>query len=147
MNNTIFKVAVILIFLTSCIVQSPKYAKLEQVMTLQLGMSKEQVEEILGVKPYDLKMYNDTSNVFIYVYRVTDRKTLSFNTKTINGKEALGKYHQLAVSYSKDGKAKSIESCHQCSENLVTTRKVDFGKILVFITVTLPVLLIYFGLK
>jgi len=44
----------------------------------------------------------DTSIVFIYVYRVTDRKTISFNTKPVNGKETIGKYVQLAVAYSKE---------------------------------------------
>ena len=135
------------LFLTSCIVQSPKYTTLEQVMSLQVGMSKEHVEEILGLKPYDLKAYNDTSNVFIYVYRVTDRKTLSFDTKPVNGKEVIGKYEQLAIAYSKEDKVISIESCRSCPDNLVTTRKIDFGKIILFVTVTLPVLLIYFGLK
>src|ERR1035437_8550757 len=147
MKSQVLKIASMFLFLTSCIVQSPKYATLEQVMSLQVGMSREHVEEILKSKPYDLKAYNDTSNVFIYVYRVTDRRTLSFNTKPINGKEAIGKYEQLAVAYSKDSKVISIESCSLCPDNLVTTHKIDFGKIILFVTVTLPVLLIYFGLK
>ena len=147
MKNQVLKVAFILLFLTSCIVQSPKYTTLEKVMSLQLGMSKGQVEEILGIQPYNLKAYNDTSNVFIYVYRVTDRRTISFDTKPVNGKKALGKYVQLDVAYSKDGKVINIESCSLCPDNLVTTSKIDFEKVLVFVTVTLPVLLIYFGLK
>jgi outer membrane protein assembly factor BamE (lipoprotein component of BamABCDE complex) len=128
-------------------VQSPKYTTLEKVMSLQLGMSKVQVEDTLGIQPYDLKAYNDTSNVFIYVYRVNDRRTLSFNTKPMNGKKATGKYHQLTIAYSKEGKVINIESCILCQDNLVTTSKIDFGKVLTFITITLPVLLIYFGLK
>jgi hypothetical protein len=116
-------------------------------MTLHLGMSKNQVEETLGIKPYNIKAYTDTSIVFIYVYRVTDRKTLSFNTKPVNGKETLGKYVQLAVAYSKEDKLLSIESCNLCPDNLVTTSEIDFGKIFVFITVTLPVILIFIGLK
>src|ERR1700751_2538109 len=84
-NKTLITVSAILLF-TSCIVQSPKYTTLEKVISLRLGMSKIEVEEALGIKPYDIKAYTDTSNVFIYVYRITDRKTLSFNTKTVNGR-------------------------------------------------------------
>ena len=146
MKNQVLKIALMFLFLTSCIVQSPKYTTLERVMSLQVGMSRTVVEQTLGIKPYDIKSYNDTTNVFIYVYRVTDRKTLSFNTKPVNGKEAIGKYVQLSVAYSKDDKVRSIESCSLCPDNLVITHKIDFEKIILFVTVTLPVLLLYFGL-
>lgn len=136
-----------LITLTSCIVQSPKYSTLEKVMTLHIGMSKMQVEETLGIKPYNIKAYNDTNNVFVYVYRPTERKTLSFNTNPANGKETIGKYLQLEVTYSKDNKVISIESCNLCPDNLVTTSTIDFEQIFIFITVTLPVILIFIGLK
>jgi len=144
--NQVVKVALTMLLLTSCIIQSPKYAKLSQVMSLQLGMTRELVEEILGVQPYDLKAFTDTTSVFIYVYRVNDRKTLSFNTKPTNGNKRLGKYVQLMIAYSKDNKAISIESCSLCPDNLVIKDKVDFEKIFVFLTVTLPVILIYIGL-
>jgi hypothetical protein len=147
MNNQVLKVACALLFLTSCIVQSPKYTSLNQVMTLELGMTKTQVEETLRIEPYDLKAVTDTSKIYIYVYRVTDRRTIYFNTKPVNGKKATGKYVQLAVAYSKDDKVINIESCSLCPDNLITTSRVDFEKIIVFITVTLPVLLIYFGLQ
>lgn len=132
---------------SSCIVQSPKYSTLEQVMTLKLGMTKIEVEEILGVQAYDLKAKNDSDNVLIYIYRVLDRKTLSFNTKPVNGKVATGKYVQLEITYSRDNTVVRIESCNLCPNTLETTSKIDFAKVIVFITVTLPVLLIYFGLK
>jgi len=143
-RSGILKVIFMLLFLSSCFVRSPKYSTLEQAMSLQLGMTKAQVEETLGVPPYDLKAYNDTSNVFIYVYRVTERRTISFNTKPGNGKELRGKYVQLAVTYSKDGKVLSIESCNLCPDNLVRTSKIDIVEVLVFFTVTLPLLLLYF---
>lgn len=136
-----------LLMLTSCIVRSPKYSTLQQVMNLQVGMSKTQVEQTLGVKPYTIKAFTDTSTVFIYVYRPTERRTLSFNTKPVNGKEALGKYMQLEVAYSKDDKVINITSCNLCPDNLVVTSKIDFEKIFVFVTVTLPVILIFLGFK
>jgi len=132
--------------LTSCIVQSPRYTTLPNVISLRLGMTRENVEKVLGVDPYDLKVYTDTSSVFIYVYRVYERKTLSFFTRPLNGKVKLGKYVQLFVGYSKDNRVISIESCSLCPDNLVTRSKVDFEKIFVFITVTLPLILIYVGL-
>ena len=101
----------------------------------------------MGVKPYDLKAINDTSIVFIYVYRVTDRRTISFYTKPVNGSESIGKYVQLDVGYSKDNKVISIASCDLCPDNLVTTSKIDFERVLLFVTVTLPLTLVYFGLK
>ena len=147
MKIKISKIAIMLLFLTSCIVQSPKYTTLAQVMSLQVGMTKAQVEEILGVQPYDLKSITDTTDIFIYVYRVTDRKTISFNTNPINGSKSIGKYVLLDVAYSKDHKLISEESCRYCPDNIVTTSKIDFAKIIGFVTITLPVLLIYFGLK
>lgn len=147
MKNNVLLVVFVLVFSTSCIVQSPKYTTLEKVITLKIGMTKAEVEEKLGIKPYNLKSYTDTSNVFIYVYRVTDRWTLSFNTKPVNGRKKIGKYVQLEIGYSKKDKVISIESCNLCPDNLVNIDKIDFGKIILFVTVTLPVLLIYLGLR
>jgi hypothetical protein len=143
----LLKIPLILFFLASCIVRSPKYTTLEKVMCLELGMTRAQVESTLGLEPYDLKAHSDTGTVLIYVYRLTDRRTLAFNTKPLNGKKVTGQYVKLAVTYSPQGKVTSIVSCSQCSDNLETTKKIDLEKVLIFITVTLPVLLIYFGLK
>ena len=147
MNSQVVKVAFSLLLLSSCIVQSPKYATLPQVMALKLGMCKEEVEKILGVQPYDLKAFTDTTTIFIYVYRVYDRKTVSFFTKPTNGYKGLGKYVQLMVGYSKEDRSISIESCSLCPDNLVVKNKIDFEKIFAFVTVTLPLILIYAGLS
>ena len=142
-----FIAPLLLLFFISCTVQSPKYTTLDTVISLQIGMTKAQVEGILGLQPYDIKAFTDSSNTFIYVYRLFNRNTLSFFTNRVNGKKSLGRYVQLDVTYSKDNKVVSIESCRYCPDNLVTKSKIDFGKLLAFVTVTLPVLLIYFGLK
>jgi len=115
-------------------------------MSLSLGMTRDTVEKTLGLQPYDLKSMTDSSTVFVYVYRVMDRKTLSFYTRPANGSKKIGKYTQLFVTYSKDNKVTHIESCSLCPDNLVTKNKVDFEKLFVFITVTLPVILLYIGL-
>jgi hypothetical protein len=148
MKNKIAYILITLLFFTSCIVQSPKYTTLDKVIALQLGMTKAEVEQTLGVVPYDLKAYTDTSSIFIYVYRTVDRKTLSFDTKPTNGHKSKGKYVQLAVGYSKKkGTVISIESCSLCPDNLVTIDKIDLADFFTFVTVTLPVILIYIGLK
>ena len=88
-----YLIAIVILFsISSCIIQSPKYTSLEKVMSLSTGMTKQEVEDSLGVKPYDIKAFTDTSDVFIYIYRVTDRRTFSFNTTPVNGKESTGKY-------------------------------------------------------
>lgn len=136
------------LLLSSCLVQSPQYSSFEQVVTLDVGMTQAQVEEKLGLSPYDLKAYTDSTNVFIYVYRTNERRTLSFYTEKKNGKHALGKYVQLFVTYSKKtGKVLNIESCSSCPNDLDKKIKIDYEKIYAFVTVTLPVILIYFGLK
>jgi hypothetical protein len=117
-------------------------------MALKLGMSKQEVEDTLGLVPYDLKAITDSTNVFIYVYRTKERKTLSFVTTNKNGINAKGKYVQLAVAFSKKTeKVVYIETCSLCPDNLVTNSVIDVEKIFVFVTVTLPVVLLYFGLK
>ena len=116
-------------------------------MTLKLGMSKEEVEKTLNLKPYNLHALTDTSTTFIYVYRVKDRKTLYLATKPTNGRESLGKYQQLSVGYSKDEKVTHIESCIMCPDIQENVTKIDFEKIVLFLTATLPVILIYLGLQ
>lgn len=148
MKWSVLKFAVLVLFFSSCLVQSPRYTSLDQVMALELGMTKEQVDQRLTIIPYDLKAYTDTSEVFIYVYRTNERRTLSLYTKKKNGREALGKYVQLFVTYSKrNGKVVKIESCSDCPNDLSHNIKIDFEKIILFTTATLPAVLIYFGLK
>lgn len=152
MNNRIYRnfgvsMLLVTILFSSCIVQSPKYTTFDKVLELKLGMSKEEVEKILTLAPYELKSTTDTSNSYIYIYRVNERKTLSFNTKERNGKETLGKYVQLAVTFSKKDKVTSIETCTTCADSLVTNTRIDIEKIAAFITGTIPAILVYFGLK
>ena len=147
-NKYISIFLILILSLPSCIVQSPKYTTLDRVMSLQIGMTKPQVEKTLDLQPYDLKAYTDTSNVFIYVYRVNDRRTIPFFTRRKNGIRSTGKYVQLFVAYSKkDSTVINVESCSECADNLVTSSKIDFAKVFSFVTVTVPVILVYIGLK
>jgi hypothetical protein len=149
--NPMHRIALLFsLVLTSCIVQSPKYTSLDNVMALKLGMNRHQVEEILKLQPYDFKALTDTSQVLTYVYRVHDRKTFEHLTHPHNGRPSIGKYVQLHVTYSIDSsKVIHLESCSNCPDNLVHVSKMNMnlGKIFSFVTVTLPVILVYIGLK
>ncbi len=136
----------VLVSFPSCIIQAPKYTMVEQVLTLKEGMSKEEVSNVLGIPPYDFKSASDSGLVLIYKYRVTDRKVFPYNLKPTNGKKATGKYVDLFISYSKDGRVTSIHSCSTCEETKVA--KINLGKLVTMMfTVALPSLLLYFGLK
>ncbi len=147
MQHKLLTIAASFLLLTSCIVKSPKYTSLSQVMSLEVGMKRTEVEKILQLQPYDVQTKTDTGNIMIYVYRLDDRRTLSFHTKAINGRATQGKYKPLAVTYSKDSVLLSMESCSLCRDDLTSMTKLDFEKIIMFLTVTVPVLLIYLGLK
>lgn len=140
-----------LLSFSSCIVlRSPYYTTVERAMSLELGMTKEEVEKWLDLEPYNLKAYTDTSNTYIYIYRTNERKTLSIYTKRKNGKRTIGKYMQLEVAYSKkDNRVIHIESCNDCPDNLTSTSRININidKVMTFISVTLPVILVYIGLK
>jgi len=132
---------------SSCFVQSPKYAAIEQVLTLKTGMSKEEVSTVLGIPPYDFKSVTDTSYQLIYKYRTTDRRTLSFITNSTNGIRATGKWVDLFITYDKNGNAKEIRSCSECEETKVTEKRINYNALIQLIAATAPALLIYFGLK
>jgi len=63
-----------------------------------------------------------------------------------NGKEVLGKYSQLAVAFSNNDKLIRITSCPEYPDTLEKT-KINFENVILFITLTLPVILIYLGLS
>jgi hypothetical protein len=149
MNQVLNKFSLLILFLffiSSCIVQGPRYTRVEKVLTLKLGMTKEEVSKTLNVSPYDLKAITDSTETLIYKYRVTDRRTIPFLMKPNNGTSVTGKYVDLFITFSKEGKAINIESCSDCEKTDEKRMKIDFNKIITFITVTTPALLIYLGL-
>ncbi|MDZ4757915.1 MAG: outer membrane protein assembly factor BamE [Bacteroidota bacterium] len=143
--TNVFIIFSLILSLSSCVVQAPKYTMIEQVLSIKEGMTKEEVTQILGIPPYDLKLSDDSTLVLIYKYRVTDRKVLPYNTQPVNGKNIRGKYVDLFVTYSKEGKVISFRSCSNCEDTKFT--KIDLGKIGTAIMTTVPAILIYFGLK
>lgn len=130
---------------SSCIVESPKYAKVEQVLSLKTGMSKEEVSAALGIPPYDLKSLGENGeSVYIYKYRVTNRHTFPLFTRPANGRNTTGKYVDLFVTYSPEGKMTKMESCSTCEETREKKKKLDINALMTFISLALPALAIYF---
>jgi len=146
-NGLLLMTLAMMMLCTSCIVQSPKYATIAQVLSLEVGMTQNEVEEVLGIGPYDLKALDDSLRTLIYVYRVDDRRTLSLLTKAHNGKGTQGKYVQLNIAYSRDGRVVRIDSCSMCPENMVVTTAINFEKIFAFLMITVPSLLLLVGLQ
>ena len=133
---------------TSCIVRAPQYSRVEKVLTLKQGMTKEEVSTVLGIQPYNIVSMNDTGEtVLLYKYRVTNRSIVPFFLNETNGHKVRGKYVNLLVTYNKDGKVKSMETCVDCDETIIEEKRVDPDKIITLITVTLPAIMIYLGLK
>jgi len=134
--------------LTSCIVIAPKYSRVEKVLILKQGMTKDSVSKILGIPPYNLVSMNDTGEtVLLYKYRVTNRQMVPFFLKPTNGREVRGKYVNLLVTYNAEGKLISMETCVDCDETIIEEKKIDKDKIITLITVTLPAVMIYLGLR
>lgn len=134
--------------LCSCIVQAPKYTKIEQVLMLKPGMTRDEVTAALGIPPYDMRSMNEKGEtVLIYKYRVTDRKTIPLFMKPSNGVKTTGKWVDLFVTFSWEGKLTKLESCSGCEETKLTEKKIDINTIVTFITVTIPAVLVYLGLK
>ena len=110
-------------------------------------MTFAEVSKTLGISPYDLKSSNETETIYIYKYRTTDRKTFPLLMNKTNGLKAKGKWVDLFISYDSDGKVTKIISCSDCEATKISEKKIDFNSILLLITVSLPALLVYFGLK
>lgn len=137
---------IISLLMTSCVVKAPKYTSVEKIFELKLGMSKEEISNKLNLKPYYLKLLTDTQSIYLYKYRVTDRAVLPFLLKETNGKEVKGKYINLMVTYNIYDKAIKFESCNKCDESTIEEKKFDVNKLATFLTVTLPVVLVFLGI-
>ena len=149
MTKLKYSISILLILITfcSCFVRAPRYTTLDRVFALRVGMTKEEVSRALNSKPYNLKLLTDTATILLYKYRVNDRATFPFLLKENNGKQVLGNYANLLVTYNKKGVSTKIENCTDCDLTTVEEKKLDINKIVTFLTVTLPVVLVFLGIK
>jgi hypothetical protein len=130
------------IFMTGCIVQAPKYTKIEQVLDLKLGMTQQEVSSLLKITPYDLKRVDSSGYVLIYKYRVTERSTIPLFMKPANGIRATGKWVDLFITYSPEGKITSISSCSDCGATEVKEKRIDMTTLITLIALIAPSILI-----
>jgi hypothetical protein len=139
-------IGILLCGFCSCIVTAPRYTTVDKVFDLKIGMTKDEVTKTLGTTPYMLKAVADSQSTYLYKYRVTDRTTVPFFMNGTNGKSVLGKYVNLLVTFNHVGLVVKLESCGSgCDETIVQTNKIDFNKIVTFITVTVPLALVFLG--
>ena len=76
----------LVIFLSSSCSQSkfivaPPFTDVEKISKIELGQSKEQVNDILGISPYDVLYLNGGNQVCFYNYRLLDRRLTIDNSK------------------------------------------------------------------
>lgn len=145
--NKILAIALIpSVFIQSCIVSGPKYTHVEKVTELRPGMSMDTVNSRLGVKPYDIEVYDSIGNrSFIYKYRTTDRKTIPFFLKETNGKEKIGKYMDLVAYYDSTNISYRFES--RVTDSKVDQKKFNINALVTIVTVVVPALLVYLGIQ
>lgn len=130
----------------SCIVSGPKYTHVENVMQLSPGMTMDTVNSRLGIKPYDINVYDSTGNhSYIYKYRTTDRKTVPFLLKETNGRKSIGKYMDLVAYYDSTNVAYRFES--RTTDSKLDEKKLNVNTIVTIITVIVPTVLVYLGIK
>lgn len=127
--------------------QAPKFTNVEKVLGLQLGQTPEEVSNILGIPPYNFILKTDTATVLLYKFRVNDRTTLPFMLKETNGHKVRGKYVNLVVTYNNNGRSIRMQGCSSCDETIVTEKKLDFNKVMNVLTVTLPVIALFLGIR
>lgn len=115
-------------------------------MRLQLGQTQQEVSDILKIPPYDVKSMDSTGYILIYKYRVTDRNIIPLFMKPTNGVKARGKWVDLFITYSKEGRVTEIKSCSECGRTEIKQTKIDLKAVLTFITLTLPTIIVLFKL-
>ncbi len=134
------------LLIQSCIVTAPKYTHVEQVMELEPGMTKDSVNAKLGIKPYDINIYDSLGNhSYIYKYRTSDRRTLPFLLKETNGKKITGRYVDLIAYYDTADVAYKFES--KPTDSKIDEKKLNVNTLVTIVTVIVPTVFVYLGIK
>ena len=147
----LFKSIILIIslaFLNSCMVKHPKYFMVDEVFKLEIGMTKSQVDSIVGIPPYDVYWIDSTNKkVFTYVYRTKHIKRIPLLMNRKKGIETEGLFSDLHVTYSKDGIVEHLETCTDCGKNYHNESKIDVNKLILnvttLLTVTIPTILLF----
>lgn len=134
-----------ILFGYGCIVKGPKFTHVENVLQLNNGMSLEKVNEILKLRPYDLRSIDSLGNkIFVYKYRLTDRRTVPLFLKDTNGKNISSKFMDLHCTFSANNTLIKLETKSSNSE--LKEQRLNINNVLTFITITAPAFLVYLGI-
>ena len=137
---------VCLMLLQACITRAPRYTRISRVMHLKTGMTIAQVDSTLQIKPYSIKSL-DTSQqkILVYKFRTEDRKTLEFLMRDTNGHSIRGPFMDLFAHFDAKGVMYKYETAEATS--VVKEQRLDIDKVVTFITVTAPAILVAIGLS
>ena len=132
------------LLLSSCVVQHPKYAHLEDTYRVQVGMSLDSVNKILQVEPFALHQRTDSNYTYNYKFRVKEVKRVPIVMNRNKGLEVETRFVDLFITYNSDGLVTNMESCNDCSDD-GEKRELDFNTLITglttVVTVTIPVVL------
>lgn len=141
-----FIITSIIILITGCVAHSPKNTRSEKVMKLKVGMTFEEVNKTLELKPYFLSSMDSAGNkVYVYKYRLTDRKTVPLFLKDTNGISKRGDFMDLYASFSDGDTLVGLQSDY--TETIVQEKRLDINNLLTLLTITVPSVLIFLGLQ
>jgi hypothetical protein len=147
MKKSLLSILCVFSLFAACVVQTPKYAGVDQVFELKTKMSKQEVDRVLGIGPYSLKSKDDSETVYIYKYRATERRTFPLFQRKTNGMKSTGKYMDLSVVY--DTKTEHVQSMKSkpAPKDAKGKYSIDVNSVFTLLTVTAPALLVYLGLQ
>jgi len=139
-------IGTVVILFAACVAHSPKNTRSEKVMKLKSGMSLAEVNKTLELKPYYLSSMDSAGNkIYVYKYRLTDRKTVPLFLKDTNGIPKRGDFMDLYASFTAGDTLIGLES--QFTETAVQEKRLDINNLLTLITITVPSILIIVGLQ
>lgn len=148
MKYLIFTITLLLILLSSCYVQHPRYVSLETAKSVELGMSYAEVTNLMSMPPYDL-VSKDTLGYtsYIYKYRVKDVKRIPIIMKKHKGIATEGPFRDLKLTFDKHDELVDIQGGYEEQTSEYKREKVDINALIVsvttIVTVTIPAIMLY----
>jgi hypothetical protein len=133
---------------TSCLVQHPEYVKYDKVIDLESGMSFDDLQDSLGIKPYYIKEDAlDGWKVYVYKYRTSELKRIPIIMRRNTGFEMEGDFVDLLVTVNQENIVVKLETVESPADKEQNTTVIDFNSLMqgiaTMITVTLPAFLVF----
>ncbi|MFY0674953.1 MAG: hypothetical protein JXQ87_16250 [Bacteroidia bacterium] len=133
---------------SACLVQHPEYVKYEKVVDLYSGMSFDDLQDSIGIKPYYVKEdVKDAWKVYVYKYRTCELKRIPIIMRRNSGFEMEGDFVDLLVTVNQDNLVIKLETVETAADAEQNTTVIDFNSLMqglaTMITVTLPAFLVF----